>query len=78
MCWTTYSHTCSIRVVGSRYISAKPAGPVTRIALLLYCITCNVLNVPFSNVIYMSNLQSILCKRYNQCLYYMIVLIKYE
>ena len=78
MCWMTYPNTCSIRAAGSRYISAKPAGPVTRIALPSYCITCNVLNVPFLNVIYKGNLQSILCKRYIKCLYYMIVLIRYE
>ena len=36
MCWTTYPNTCSICVAGSLYISAKPVGPVTRIALLTY------------------------------------------
>ena len=65
MCWTTYPNTCSIPVAGSRYISAKPAGPVTPIALLSYCITCNVLIVPFFKCNLRSNLQNILCKRYN-------------
>ena len=62
MCWTTYPHTCSIRVAGSRYCSSKPAGPATRITLLLHCITCYVLyqNAPFTHVIHVSNLQSIL------------------
>ena len=59
MCWTTYPNTCLIRAAGSRYISAKLAGPVTRIALLSYFITCNERNVPFLIVIYTSNLQSI-------------------
>ena len=70
MCYTTYPHTRSIRAAGSRYISAKIAGPVTRIALILHCITCNVLNyLNYLNVIYISNLPSILSKRFKTRLY---------
>ena len=60
MCWTIYSNTCSIRAAGSCYISIKPAGPVTRIALLSYCITYNVLIVPF----FKCNLRSNVAKQF--------------
>ena len=44
-------------------LNHKMAGPAVHIALLLHCITCNVLNVPFSNVIYVCDLHSIVRKR---------------
>ena len=45
MCWTNSPHTCSIRVAGSIYYSAKPAGPDTRIALFLLYHTVLICNL---------------------------------